>query len=53
MIIKRNKNAIKNYFEDSSGVLGSSADLVAIVENECDTYKFIVEMFESKTPVIL
>ena len=53
MIIKRDKNTIGNYFEDSSRVIGSSADLVAIVENECDIYKFIVEMSESKTPVTI
>jgi D-lactate dehydrogenase (cytochrome) len=53
VIIKSDKNTIKNYFEDSSGVIGSSADFVAIAENECDICEFLIEMSKSRTPVTI
>jgi D-lactate dehydrogenase (cytochrome) len=51
LIIKRDKDIIQNYFEDNSGVIGSSADFVAVAETEDDISGFLVEMSRSKTPV--
>jgi len=51
VIIKKDKDTIQNYFEDSSGVIGASADFIAIAENECDIREFLAEMSNSKIPV--
>jgi D-lactate dehydrogenase (cytochrome) len=51
MIIKEDKDVIQNYFEDNSGVRGSNADFVAIVENEEEIPVFLKEMSDKKVPV--
>jgi D-lactate dehydrogenase (cytochrome) len=51
MIIKKEQDAIQNYFEDNSGVKGAFADFAAIPENEEDIKTFLIEMSKSKTPV--
>jgi D-lactate dehydrogenase (cytochrome) len=51
MIIKKDKDTIQSYFEDSSGVIGSNASFVAIAETENDIHKFLAQMSKSSTPV--
>jgi D-lactate dehydrogenase (cytochrome) len=53
MIIKEDKDIIQNYFEDNSGVRGSNADFVAIVENEEEIPVFLKEMSDKKVPVTI
>jgi len=51
MIIKKDKDTIKNYFEDNSGVKHAYADFVAIAENDEEVGAFLEEMSKTKTPV--
>ncbi|MCA6070344.1 MAG: FAD-binding oxidoreductase [Endomicrobium sp.] len=51
MLIKKDKSIIQNYFEDNSGVGGSNADFVAVVETEDDIPSFLSEMSKTNTPV--
>ena len=51
MIIKKDPDIIKNYFEDNSGVTGAGADFVAVAEKEDDIPIFLSEMSEKKIPV--
>jgi D-lactate dehydrogenase (cytochrome) len=51
MIVKKDKNIIRSYFEDNSGVRGSSADFVAIVEKEEDIPVFLKRMSTKKISI--
>jgi D-lactate dehydrogenase (cytochrome) len=51
MIIKKDKDTINNYFEDSSGMTGAHAEFVAIAQNEGEIAEFLIEMSGSTTPV--
>ncbi|MCL1971590.1 MAG: FAD-binding oxidoreductase [Endomicrobia bacterium] len=51
MIIKKDPDIIKNYFEDNSGVTGACADFVAVAEKEDDIAVFLSGMSEKKIPV--
>ncbi|MDR1926444.1 MAG: FAD-dependent oxidoreductase [Endomicrobium sp.] len=53
MIIKKDQDITKNYFEDNSGVRGSNTDFVAIAETEDDIQKFLAQMSKSSTPVTI
>jgi D-lactate dehydrogenase (cytochrome) len=53
LIIKKDKDVIKNYFEDNSGIVGAYADFVAIAENENDVCEFLSEMSKSSIPVTI
>jgi len=53
MIIKRDKDIIKCYFEDESGLLGGYADDVIYPESEKDVINFLQDSSSRHTPVTI
>ncbi|MFA4991230.1 MAG: FAD-binding oxidoreductase [Candidatus Omnitrophota bacterium] len=53
MIIKRDPDIIKGYFEDYSGLLGGHADEVVFPENESDAQEILRDAAAKKTPVTI
>jgi len=53
MIIKRDKDIIKSYFEDESGLLGGYADEVIFPENEKDAANILQDASGKKTPITI
>ena len=51
MIYKKDKDIIKSYFSDQSGITNGFADAVVLVESEKDVVDFLIEASSSKTPV--
>ena len=53
MIIKRDPDIIKGYFEDYSGLLGGYADKVILPENEKEARDILLEAGAKKIPVTI
>lgn len=53
MIIKRDSDIIKGYFEDYSGLLGGYADEVILPESELETREILLEACAKKIPVTI
>lgn len=53
MIIKTDKDIIKCYFEDESGLLGGYADKVLSPENEKDAVEIMRDASDKKTPLTI
>ena len=53
MIIKADKEIIKSYFEDESGLRGGYADKVMFPENEKDALNILKEASHKKTPLTI
>jgi len=53
MIIKRDLDIIKSYFEDESGLQGGSTDEVIFPENEKDAIHVLQEANSKKTPITI
>ena len=53
MIIKRDKDIIKSYFEDESGLLGGYADEVIFPENEKEAADILQAASSKKTPITI
>ncbi|NQV04555.1 MAG: FAD-binding protein, partial [Candidatus Omnitrophica bacterium] len=53
MIIKRDLDIIKSYFEDESGLLGGTADEVIYPENEKDAVSIMQDASSKKTPLTI
>lgn len=53
MIIKRDLDIIKSYFEDESGLLGGAADEVIYPENEKDAVSIMQDASSKKTPLTI
>ena len=53
MIIKRDPDIIKSYFEDYSGLLGGYADKVILPENEKEIKDIMLEACSKKIPVTI
>ena len=51
MLIKRDQNSIKSYFEDSSNLKGGHADSVVIPENINDLSEFVKKANIDKLPI--
>jgi D-lactate dehydrogenase (cytochrome) len=51
MLIKRDQNSIKSYFEDSSNLKGGYADSVVIPENIDDLSEFVKKANRDKLPI--
>ncbi len=51
MLIKRDQNFIKSYFEDSSNLKGRHADIIAIPENIDDLSEFVKKANKDKLPI--
>ena len=53
MIIKRDKDIIKSYFEDESGLLGGYAEEVLFPEDEKDTINILQDASNKKKPITI
>ncbi|MBU1062364.1 MAG: FAD-binding oxidoreductase [Candidatus Omnitrophica bacterium] len=53
MIIKLDKDIIKSYFEDQSGLLGGNADKVIFPENEKDVTNILQDAASKKEPITI
>jgi len=53
MIIKRDPDIIKSYFEDESGLLGGRADEIIFPENEKDTVSILKDASAKKRPLTI
>ncbi len=53
MIIKRDPDIIKSYFEDESGLMGGAADEVIYPENEKDVVNIMRDASSKKTPLTI
>ncbi|MEE8317793.1 MAG: FAD-binding oxidoreductase, partial [Candidatus Omnitrophota bacterium] len=53
MIIKRDKDIIKSYFEDESGILGGHADKVIFPETEKDAVEILKDASSKKEPLTI
>ena len=53
MIIKRDADIIKCYFEDESGLLGGHAEKVLIPESELDAVSILKDATNKKDPVTI
>lgn len=53
MIIKTDKDIIKSYFEDCSGLLGGHADRVIVPESELEARDIMLEASTKKIPVTI
>ena len=53
MIIKTDKDIIRCYFEDESGLLGGYADKVLSPENEKDAVNIMTDAANKKTPLTI
>ncbi len=53
MIIKTDKDTIKKYFEDSSGMLGAFADKIYIPENRQDVINIVEQANKTKNPITI
>ena len=53
MIIKRDPDIIKGYFEDYSGILGGYADRVILPEDEKEVRDILLEASSKKVPVTI
>ncbi len=53
MIIKRDKDIIKGYFEDESGLLGGYADRVIFPEDEKDAIEIVQDATSKKVPLTI
>lgn len=53
MIIKRDLDIIKSYFEDESGLLGGYADEVIFPENESDAVNILQDATSKKKPLTI
>lgn len=51
MLIKRDQNSIKNYFEDSSNLKGGHADSIVIPENIDELSEFVKKANRDKLPI--
>ncbi|MCK5706757.1 MAG: FAD-binding oxidoreductase [Candidatus Aureabacteria bacterium] len=51
MIIKKDKEIIKSYFEDNSGILNGDADEVYIPENMKECTRIITELYKKNIPI--
>jgi D-lactate dehydrogenase (cytochrome) len=51
MIIKTDKTAIANYFEDASGLRGAWANFIAIAQNIDEIPQFLLDKAKEKTPL--
>lgn len=51
MIYKKDKDIIKSYFSDYSGITNGFADAVILVESEKEVIDFLIASSKSKTPV--
>lgn len=53
MLIKRDQNSIKSYFEDSSNLKGGYADSIVIPENINDLSEFVLKANKDKLPITI
>ncbi len=53
MIIKTDRDIIKNYFEDESGLLGGYAEDVVFPENEADAITILQDAADKKKPITI